>query len=328
MKQAPLLPSQELPLVQELDINAVSPGTIARCWLQLITDGLGQPVCMPVMIARGARPGKVLGITAALHGNELNGIPIIQRLFRQLDPSQLSGTIIGVPVVNVPSFLRQKRVYTDGRDLNHLMPGRPNGSASEAYAHAVFSHLVDPLDYLIDLHTASSGRINSFYIRADMDDAETRTVALLQNPQIIVHNPPSDATLRGVATAHGVRAITLELGDPKVFQKTLISAGLRGIQNLMVHLEMMEGIIMSPTQAPIICKKSYWLYTDEGGILTVHPNLTDRIEKGQHIATVRNIFGDLIKKHEAPEAGVVIGKSINPVNHTGGRILHLGIEHA
>jgi len=325
MDQAPLMPGVEAPILQELNIDALAPGTIARLWLQVISDGLGQPVCIPVFVARGARPGKVLGVTAALHGDELNGIPIIQRLFRHLDPLRLSGTVIGIPVVNVPSFILQQRLYLDGRDLNHLMPGRPDGSASEAYAHSVFSSVMGHLDYLIDLHTASSGRINSFYVRADMNNPETRQAALLQNSQIIVHNPPSDGTLRGAATARGVRSITLELGDPQVFQKNLISAGLAGIQNLMIHLNMVEGVIVPPLQAPVLCRKSYWLYTDEGGILTVRPNLAEFLEKGQRIATVRNIFGDLVKTYEAPESGIVIGKSVNPVNHSGGRILHLGV---
>lgn len=319
------MPGVEAPIVQELNIDTVAPGTIARLWLQVISDGLGQPVCIPVLVARGARAGKTLGLTAALHGNELNGIPIIQRLFRHLDPLRLSGTVIGIPVVNAPSFLRQERLYLDGRDLNHLMPGRPNGSASEAYAHSMFSSVISNFDYLIDLHTASSGRINSFYVRADMNNPEVRQAALLQNPQIIVHNPPSDGTLRGAATALGVRSITLELGDPNVFQKNLISAGLAGVQNLMIHLGMTEGVIAPPAQAPVLCRKSYWLYADEGGILTVRPNLTEFLEKGQRIATVRNIFGDLVKTYEAPEAGIVIGKSVNPVNHSGGRILHLGV---
>lgn len=325
MDQAPLMPGVEAPIVQELNIDTVAPGTIARLWLQVISDGLGQPVCIPVLVARGARAGKTLGLTAALHGNELNGIPIIQRLFRHLDPLRLSGTVIGIPVVNAPSFLRQERLYLDGRDLNHLMPGRPNGSASEAYAHSMFSSVISNFDYLIDLHTASSGRINSFYVRADMNNPEVRQAALLQNPQIIVHNPPSDGTLRGAATALGVRSITLELGDPNVFQKNLISAGLAGVQNLMIHLGMTEGVIAPPAPAPVLCLKSYWLYADEGGILTVRPNLTEFLEKGQRIATVRNIFGDLVKTYEAPEAGIVIGKSVNPVNHSGGRILHLGV---
>ncbi|MEM1122965.1 MAG: peptidase M14, partial [Bacteroidota bacterium] len=88
---------------------------------------------------------------------------------------------------------------------------------------------------------------------------------------------------------------------------------------------MIDCEIEAPETATILCKKSYWIYTDTGGILTVHPKVTEMVQKGQVIATMRNIFGDLVKEYFAPEDGVVIGKSVSPINQTGGRILHLGI---
>ena len=179
--------------IKELNVEDVPKGTIARFWLRLVMDGIGVPVHIPVMVARGKRDGKVLGLTAAVHGNELNGIPVIQRLFKELNLDELKGTIVGVPVINMPSLHRKKRRFIDGTDLNHIMPGKPNGTVSQIYAWRVVNRLVKEFDYLIDLHTASNGRINSYYIRADMDDATVRKMALLQNAQIIVHNPPSEA---------------------------------------------------------------------------------------------------------------------------------------
>ena len=122
---------------------------------------------------------------------------MIQRLFREIDVNELRGTIIGVPVVNVPSFMRKKRRFNDGVDLNHIMPGKKNGNVSQIYAYRFIERLVKHFDYLIDLHTASFGRVNSYYVRADMEQEATKELALLQNADIIVHNPPSDGTLRG-----------------------------------------------------------------------------------------------------------------------------------
>ena len=88
-------------------------------------------------------------------------------------------------------------------------------------------------DYLVDLHTASFDRVNSYYIRADMEDDTARRMALLQNAQIIVHDAPSDGTLRGAADALGIHAITLEVGNPNTFQKGHIRTSLTGIFNLL-----------------------------------------------------------------------------------------------
>lgn len=316
---------KNIPVIKALQVNEAPKGVISHYWLQLVTDGMGVPTRIPVIVARGLQEGKVLGLTAAVHGNELNGIPVIQRLFKEINVKELKGTIVGIPVVNVPSLLRKKRRFIDGTDLNHIMPGKRDGNVSQVYAWRVVNRIIKEFDYLIDLHTASNGRVNSYYIRADMDDEMVRKMAILQNAQIIVHNPPSDGTLRGTADEMKIPAITLEVGNPNTFQKGLIRDGLTGIHNLLGYLGMTDCEVEEPDTETVLCKNSYWIYTDTGGIMTVHPNVTDLVKKGQVIATMRSIFGDLVKEYLAPEDGIVIGKSVSPINQTGGRILHLGI---
>ena len=312
-------------VVKILDFGKAPKGAISRYWLEIVKDGMGRPVLIPVIVARGTEDGKTVGITAAVHGNELNGIPVIQRLFKELDVKKLSGTIVGIPVVNVPSYLRKKRRFLDGTDLNHIMPGKENGTVSQVYAWRVVEKVIKQFDYLLDLHTASNGRVNSYYIRADMSDEVVREMSLLQNAQIIVHNPPNDGTLRGTADELEIPAITLEVGNPNLFQKGMIRDGLTGIHNLLGYLKMTDSEVEAHSSETVICKKSYWMYTDTGGLLSVLPNVTDLVKKGEIVARLSNLFGDLIKEYVAPEDGIVIGKSVSPVNQAGGRILHLGI---
>jgi len=317
--------NEDVQIVEAISPQEAPRGQITKYWLHLVTDGMGVPVHVPVIIAKGEQDGAVLGITAAVHGNELNGISVIQRLFRDMDVRELRGTIIGVPVVNIPSLLRNERSFIDGADLNQIMPGKADGNVSQVYAHRIVTRIVQYFDYLVDLHTGSFGRLNSYYVRADMDDDKTRQMALLQNAQIIVHNPPLDGTLRGAAASLGIHAITLEVGNPNTFQKRLIRSGVEGIHNLLVELDMYDDEIEPPADEPIICKRSRWLYTDTGGILTVLPNVTDYVKQGDRIAIIRNIFGETMREYFTPEEGIVIGKSVDPINQTGGRILHLGV---
>ena len=312
-------------VVSTLDFKKAPKGKITRYWLEIVKDGMGLPVLIPVIIARGKKDGKTVGLTAAVHGNELNGIPVIQRLFNELDVNKLKGTIVGIPVVNVPSYLRKKRRFLDGTDLNHIMPGKADGTVSQVYAYRVIEKVVKQFDYILDLHTASNGRVNSYYIRADMSDEIVREMALLQNAQIIVHNPPNDGTLRGTADELEIPAITLEVGNPNLFQKGMIRDGLTGIHNLLGYLKMTDSEVEAYSAETVICKKSYWIYTDTGGLLTVLPKVTELVKKGQVVATLSNLFGDKIKEYLAPDDGIVIGKSVSPVNQAGGRILHLGI---
>lgn len=314
-----------IPLITDFQLSDTPKQSIRFYWLKIISDGLANPISVPVMVARGTTDFPILGLTAALHGNELNGISVIQRLFNEIDIQELKGVIVGIPVVNIPSFVRKKRRFNDGVDLNHIMPGKEDGNVSQVYAYRFMNKIVKHFDYLLDLHTASFGRINSYYIRADMKHPIARKLALLQNAQIIVHNPPSDGTLRGAADALDIPAITLEVGNPNTFQKKLIRSGITGIHNVLAYLEMTDDEMEKVEDETVKCKRSYWLYTDTGGLLTIHVQLLDKLKKGEIIATIRDIFGHKIKDYLAPEDGIVVGKSISPVNQSGGRILHLGI---
>ena len=313
-------------LVESLRIEDTEAGTQGAYWLEVIHNGIGAPVQIPVMVGRGLGPGPVLGITAAIHGNELNGIAVIQKLFAALDVSQLQGTVVGVPVLNIPGLLQEKRHFNDGTDLNRISPGRPDGNISQVYINRLVQRLLPGFDYLIDLHTASFGRVNSWYIRADMHAPLASRMARLQNPEIILHNKANDGTFRGTAGALGIHAITLELRDPHVFQQPVIQDALTGILNVLYDLGMLEGKIVRRDYRPVICESSSWLYTDKGGILEVFPALGAWLEKGDPIAEVRDIFGRLQRRYFAPEQGIVIGKSVDPVSPTGSRIVHLGLR--
>ena len=311
--------------IHRLEIDEFEPGTITHAWVHVINNGLGEPIRIPVIVARGVHPGPVFGLSAALHGNELNGIPVIQKLFDELDPTVLTGTVVGVLVANVPAFLEERRKFNDGVDLNHIAPGKPEGNCSQLYMHRLVERIVNQLDYLIDLHTASFGRVNSYYIRADMSCQVSARMARLLHPDIILDNPPNDYTLRGHASLNGIKSITLELKDPHRFQFSVIHECIAGIRNILIDLGLTPGAIRAyDAQDTWVCDNSYWIYTNEGGLLTVLPSLGDQVDEGDEIAVVKTVFGRVSKSILAPERGIVIGKSVNPVNQSGSRVLHLG----
>ena len=314
-------------VVTSLEPDKLPVGHISRLLVEIAHDALSRPMQLPVFVARGAKPGPVFGLTAALHGNELNGIPVIQRLFNRLDPKTLRGTVVGVIVVNIPGYLTHSR-YFGTWDLNHMFPGSPTGNAASVYVNRLLERVVSKFDAMIDLHTASDGRVNSLYVRSDMTRAESARMAYLQRPQIIVHNPPSDRTLRGAAAELGIPAITLEIGNPGRFHTDYIKRALTGVRSVLAEHKMIRKRPVQLGPPPVLCDRSSWMYTDRGGLLEVFPRVTEQIEQGQVVGRLSNPFGDLIADYHAAEAGVVVGHSINPVAETGARVLHLGIPAA
>ena len=148
---------------------------------------------------------------------------------------------------------------------------------------------------------------------------------MLQNPEVIVHNPPSDGTLRGAAEEIGIPSITVEVGNPNVFQRSMIGSSLIGIHNVLSYLGFTQDAVIEPESPPIICRESYWLYTQEGGMVRVLSNTKTIVEKDEIVAIQHDIFGDRMNECRAPERGIVIGKQVSPIGQSGGRILHLGI---
>ncbi len=322
-REARILPAPVA--TDRLDLAALSPGRAQPFLVDLVEDGTGRPVQIPVLALKGTRPGPVLGLTAAIHGNEVNGIPVIHTLLDKLEGRPLRGAVLAAAVVNVPGFHLHQRRYPDGTDLNNIMPGRPDGNVSELFAHRFFERIVRHFDYLIDLHTASAGRHNCLYVRADIDHPVAGKMARLLRPEIILHNTARDGTLRAAAMDIGVPSITLEIGNPQRIQPRYVETSVVGIRRVMAELGMIRRPKAAPGPVPVICRGSRWLYTDRGGLLRVFPKLVARVDQGEVIARVRDIFGRDVAEYRAPEAGVVIGKSVDPVGDSGARILHLGI---
>ncbi|MCB0552165.1 MAG: succinylglutamate desuccinylase/aspartoacylase family protein, partial [Phaeodactylibacter sp.] len=155
--------------------------------------------------------------------------------FRQVDPTKLKGTLVGVPGLNAISIPMDRRRFPDEEDLNRLFPGKENGDESQQYAWRIFNKIVRHFDYHIDLHTASFGRINSLYVRSDIYNDTLMQMARLQDADIILHNEgkPSagqvvaaSRTLRAEAMLAGIHSITVEYGDPQVYQPEMIERGV------------------------------------------------------------------------------------------------------
>jgi uncharacterized protein len=311
-------------LVHDLSLDALQPATLHKLQLELAHDSLGRPIRLPIIVAKGRRPGPVFGITAAVHGNELNGIPVVQRLTTSLDLNALRGTVVGVVVMNIPGYLANERQFLGTWDLNHLFPGKVDGNAAEVYVYRFVERVVRHFDALADLHTASFGRVNSLYIRADMTHPVVGQMAHLMRPQIIVHNPPNDKTLRGHADTLNIPSMTVEIGNPQRFNGDFIRRTMAGLRRVMAQHGMVKKRTAKVDPCRVLCRRSRWMYTDKGGLLDVFPTVTERVKKGDVVAELRDPWGDLVATYKAPNEGIVIGRNVNPVASTGARILHLG----
>lgn len=311
------------PIADVIDVARFPRGERTNFWLSLYQDPTSTEVRVPFIVARGRKSGPVLGISAVVHGNELNGMKIIHHLLNDLDLRHLKGSLVCAPIVNVPSYNQGIREFPDGLDLNHVFPGNRCGKPAEQYARSFERRFLPCLDYLVDIHTASEGRINTMYVRADLTSPEAKSMSFDFNPQIILHAKSGDGTLRSAARRRRIPAITVEAGNPSVIQGRMVYEGETGVINVMKGLGMLAGP-KDILRTPVVCRSSRWVRTISGGLLETKFRLSQMVQRKQLLAITRDPFGDEVNRYYSPDSGIVIGMAVNPSASSGTRFCHLG----
>lgn len=284
-------------------------------------DGLAVPA--PVLIISGEKPGPQLCLTGAVHGDELNGVEIIRRVLFGLDPEDVNGSVVGIPIVNLHGFRRNSRYLADRRDLNRFFPGDPRGSSASRIAHSLFTEVIRHCDYLVDIHTGSFHRTNLAHIRADLRLPAVLKLAQTLGEIPVLNHEGAVGSLRRAATDAGIAAVTLEVGEPLRLQPEQVRVGVRGMQSLLAGLGMRVRPQNGGVEQPIYYE-STWLRADSGGILLSKVELGDEITAGQVLGTVTDPITNRRSSIESPYDGRILGMAINQVVMPGFAAFHLG----
>ncbi|MEM0980640.1 MAG: succinylglutamate desuccinylase/aspartoacylase family protein [Cyanobacteria bacterium P01_H01_bin.58] len=278
---------------------------------------------LPITIVNGLRPGPRLWLSAAIHGDEINGVEIIRRVLAKVEPEQLSGTIVAAPIVNVFGFIEQSRYLPDRRDLNRSFPGSAQGSLAARLAHLFMAEVVSRCTHGIDLHTASQHRVNWPQIRANLQDAETYRCAEAFGTPLIIHAAMRDGSLRQAAAQQGIPILLYEAGEALRFDQEAIQVGVDGVLRVMSLLKMIDLEIPPPTLMPSRVNDTKWVRTPTSGILRANVRLGQWVSKEQALGSVANAFGDEAIKITAPFDGIVIGATQNPLVSQGNGVFHI-----
>lgn len=283
--------------------------------------GLAVPVC----VIHGHKPGPVMWVNAAIHGDEINGVEIIRRLIKRIVPEELSGTLVAVPIVNVFGFINQDRYLPDRRDLNRSFPGSPRGSLAAQIAHLFLNKIVSVCDVGIDLHTASNHRNNLPQVRSDFNDPTTRELADAFAPPIIVKSNIHDGSLREAASNMGKRVMLYEGGEPSRFNQHPIVMGEKGVLRVMHKLGMWEAprSVLEISTPTLYSESSSWIRATRSGMLRSYVDVGDVVQEGEPVCAISDVFDRNREELEAPHTGVVVGQTKLPLLNEGDAILHV-----
>jgi len=302
--------------------HEVRRGSTEQIFLKVSEHYTATPVNVPVTVVRGRRRGPAIFLTAAVHGDELNGVEAVRRIMTTTSPDELRGTLICVPVVNRMGFLAHSRYLPGHQDLNRCFPGHPQGNAATRLAHTLFREIVGPSDCGIDLHTASHGRTNLPHVRAEMSNDRVRKMARAFGIEMIVDTPGPPRTLRAAATRAGVPTLLFEAGETFRFQRAMVARGVQGVRNVLVALKMIPGKRREP-RFQVVIKVSEWIRAPRGGIAEILIRPGEIVYAGDEIASITNPFGREVSSVRSPLTGLILGTTTVPMVNPGDAICHV-----
>ena len=282
------------------------------------------PTNLPIRVLRGKKDGPIVFVSAAIHGDELNGIEIIRRLRKLNILNKLKGTLILVPIVNVYGIMNLSRYLADRRDLNRSFPGSEKGSLGSRVAKIFFDEIVNRCDLGIDLHTASIHKSNLPQVRTNIDNEYTFKLAKSFQAPVVLHSELRDGSLRSVAQDAGIPILLYEAGEALRFDEFSIRIGVKGIINVLREMDMLPHLNNKRnTKTPIITRNSTWIRSNESGMLRTIKALGDTVKKDEIIAYIDEPLGDDSFEVRALFDGVIIGKSEIPLVQEGDAIFHI-----
>ena len=342
-------------------LGELKAGTTQRHLIKLPGAALANDEPRPVISVAGIKPGPVLFVNAGVHGGEYPAVEAVIRLSKTLDPRMISGTVILMPVLNLPAF-RTRTPFVcpiDNINPNRVFPGDPRGSYSEQMTHALINEFVVYADAYVDLHGGDipEALVPFVICRSGDDEVSRRSKAIAMAfglPYVLtVSKPvqPSKGQSSYAASAEkGIPAILAEAGGVGQMQEEAVELLVNGVLNVMRHLGMNAGDTPATTGkdeagisddeinsksrakrtahravATTLLAKFEWVYTKNAGIW--YPKIApgDVVKEGQQVGTVGDLFGEILEEIISPVNGVVLFLTINPSVLEKGLLMGIGV---
>ncbi len=312
-----------------------APGQKATGFIE-VPAGVDAATSIPVAVIQGAKPGPVLALVSGSHGTEYASIIAVEKLIQSLDPAKVAGTIVILPLVNIPSFLQKVPHVNpvDGKSMNRFYPGKQDGTQTERASWLITKQVVERCDYLIDYH---GGDLDenllpySYWSKTGNQKQDTMThdmvLAFGLDHIIIVADRPADPNasryLDSTASTRGKPAIAVEAGHAGTVETDDVEALTNGTLNVMRYLKMLPGEA-SAIEHPVWIAKIDPMVSDKDGIFYPAVQRGTYVEQGMRVGYVTDYFGNTISEARAPSAGVVLYICSVPSMKKGDTVAYVG----
>jgi predicted deacylase len=300
----------------QIDKVTIKPGDKQYAWLELTEDFSG-PVRIPFLAVSGKKPGKCLNIVSGIFGDEYTGMETIYRLFRELEPDDIHGQIIAVPMANTPAFSLIARTGPDSLNMNRVSKGRPDGFLTEKIAHFLIEKIISHADYAVEIiDIGMYYTITAFAGVPQKGEEHSYEFAKAYGADLLWVGSASPNVFRNAVTEKGVEVFMTQLGGEGRCRGENVEFELQGLINILKYLQMIKG---KPENLPSRYRffDSFWLHSHTGGIFRPNIELRQEVKKGEIMGNIYNLLDQELEVIKAPFDGIVIGYRSVPCIHPG-----------
>lgn len=284
----------------------------------------GTPIDIRAHVYRSKVDGPVILVMGGLHGDEVNGVEIVRRsITNKIFNAIERGTVIAIPLLNVYGFINFSREVPGGKDINRSFPGNTTGSLAAQVAKKLTSEILPHIDYGLDFHTGGASIYNAPQVRIYNGDARAVELADVFGTDYIIHSNLIAKSFRKESYKQGKSILVFEGGESLRLDELSIAEGIKGIKNILIHEQMIQGEINA--KKSVVIKEGTWLRATVSGVFISHVNAGDKIKKGDVIGEITAPYGQVIKSITAKKDSVLYGLNNNPVVNRGDALYHIGI---
>ncbi len=304
---------------------SIKPGESIEANFDVANLHTSTPVNVPVIIERAKKPGPVVLFTAGIHGDEVNGVEIVRQLIAKGINKPKCGTIICMPVINIFGFINLKREFPDGRDLNRVFPGSPNGSLASRVAHKLIHDIVPHVDYIMDFHTGGSGRFNAPQIRVVENEEHLNNLAMVFGAPFVLYSKNLPKSFRHTCTKLKKPLLLFEGGKSLHIDDLITNTGVNGAKRVLNHLNMLSSKfkVSTPKKNCILINDSKWKRAKYSGMFKASVKISSKVQKGDILGNITDPYGKFNYFVKADNPGYIINVNEAPIVYQGDALFHI-----
>ena len=311
-----------------VDSQPIHPGEQSVIGIRVGSLPSDTRIYINIFVYRSENPGPVVLVLAGMHGDEVNGVEIIQKAIEdRVFEHVKAGTVVAIPLLNVYGFIHFSRDLPDGKDVNRSFPGNRRGSLASRMAYVLSKRVLPAVNYVIDLHTGGASRYNYPQIRITPSSAESLHLARSFGVRFILKKGIIRRSLRKVAGDMGIPIIVYEGGEALRTDGLSMEKGLKGIINCLKSLGVLDGEIAVPKEPMLLIEKSSWVRASTSGLFKWSVESGMPVGKGQVLGIITDPYNSKHTRVVAPRSGFIIGHNNTPVVNLGDALFAIGYQH-